>query len=126
VFVPADPSMLVIRGERPVQQVAETTVPASGIQFDLTLLNPSAPDDKTVKIGFALNNTGSQPITLTDKDISLTTANGSEIFPATVEPSLPHEIQPGNSLSIYATFPKPAESSAVLRVLDVTLDYHFQ
>jgi len=96
------------------------------VQFDLTLLNPSTPDDRTVRVGFTINNTGTQTITLTDRDISLTEANAAEVFPAMVEPALPHEIKPGNSLSIYATFPKPAGTSAVLRVIDVTFDYYFQ
>jgi len=128
VYVPGDSATLVIRGERFIAQPAETEVaaPTSAVQFDLTLLNPSSPDDKTVKIGFAINNTGTQTITLTEQDISLTVPDAAEIFPIAVEPSLPHEIQAGSSLSIYATFPKPATSSAVLRVLDVTLDYYFQ
>jgi hypothetical protein len=128
VYVQTESSTLLIRGERPVVQSAETAVPTSenATQLDIQFSDLTPPDDQSVRIGLNLTNQGTQVVTLTDKDISLTTENGPEVFPLVVEPALPQDIQPSGSLSIAVTFPKPQTSSAVLRILDTTLDYFFQ
>ena len=128
VYVQTYSSSVVIRGERPIVQPAETPVVTSenATQLDIQFSDLTPPDNQSVRIGLNITNQGTQVVTLTNNDISLTTENGPEVFPLTTEPALPQEIQPGGSLSLTVTFPKPQASSAVLRILDVTFDYFFQ
>lgn len=128
IYVQSDSSTLVMHGERPVVQPAETEAPAttSAIQIDVRLLNPPPAEEGTVKIALELTNRGSQAITLEEGDISLTAENSPEVFPSSVEPALPQELQPGFPLTVFVTFPKPDAASAVLRIFDVTFDYYLQ
>jgi hypothetical protein len=127
VYVQTDSSMLVIRGERTIAQQAETpiTVATDEFQIDVTLSDQPATDNQTVKMGLIITNKGTQTISLSNNDISLTAENSPEVFPATVEPVLPQQIDPGKSIQIIVTFPKPGASSAVLRILNLTFDYYF-
>jgi hypothetical protein len=128
VFVRSDSSNLVIRGQRPITESVETPIPtdANATQLDIQFSDLTPPDNQTVNIGLDITNKGAQAVMLTNNDISLTTENGPQVFPSTVEPALPQEIQPGGSMTLAVTFPKPQASSAVLKILDVTLDYYFQ
>jgi hypothetical protein len=128
VYVRTDASNLVIRGERPIIQSAETPVPTdvNAIQLDIQFSDLTPPDNNSVKIGLNITNRGAQAVTLTNNDISLTVENGSEVFPVAAEPALPQEIQPNGTITLAVTFPKPGASSAVLRILDTMVDYYFQ
>ncbi len=128
VYVQISASTLLIHGERPVVQPVETAVSASTSEFqiDVAFSDQPAPDAQTVKIGLTITNKGAQAITLNNNNISLTVQNNPEVFPSLVEPVLPQQIDPGNSVQIVVTFPKPQASSAVLKVLDTTVDYYFQ
>jgi hypothetical protein len=127
VYVRTDSSSLVIRGEHPIIQSAETPLAtdANAIQIDIQFSDLTPPDNTSVKIGLNITNKGTQTVTLTNNDISLTAENGPQVFPLAVEPALPLEIQPGGNVSIAVTFPKPQANSAVLRILDATFDYFF-
>jgi hypothetical protein len=127
VYVQDDSTNLVIRGERPSVQSAETAtpLPADAIQIDLQILEFTQPDDQTIQFKIMLTNQGVQAITLTEDDISLMTTNGPEVSPQTIEPILPQEINPGDSLPLALTFPKPQGNSAVVRIFDVAFEYYF-
>ncbi len=128
IYVQTGNSNVVIRGARPVMQPVETAVsiPTSEFQIDVAFSDQPAPDAQTVKIGLTITNKGTQAITLNNNDISLTAENSPEVFPSLVEPALPQQIDPGASVQIVVTFPKPQTNTAVLKVLDTTVDYYFQ
>lgn len=128
VYVRTDSSALVIRGEHPVLQSAETPAPTdvNAIQLDIQFSDLTPPDSDSVKIGLNITNKGTQPVTITNNDLSLTVEGGAEVFPTAVEPALPQEIQPNATITLAVTFPKPQANSAVLRILNSTVDYYFQ
>jgi hypothetical protein len=127
VYVQSGAANIVVRGQRPVVRPGETALPepTSEFQIDVAFSEQPAADDQTVRIGLTITNRGNQAITLNNNDISLTVENNPEVFPSAVEPALPQEITPGNSVQIIVTFPKPAANIAVLRIFDTTLDYYF-
>lgn len=127
VYVQDSSSILLIRGERPVTQSAETPVPLpeNAIQIDLSILEFTQPDEQTLSFRIMLTNQGAQTITLTDKDIALIAADGSETPPQTMTPTLPQELRPGDIIPLNLTFPKPQGNSAVLRIFDVTFEEYF-
>jgi hypothetical protein len=126
IYVQTNDSALVIHGERPLAQPAETAAATSEntTQLNIQFSDLTPPDDKSVKIGLEITNEGSQTITLTNQDISLTSDNNAEVFPLITEPALPQDIPPGGTLSMAVTFPKPAANSAVLRIINLTFDYY--
>jgi hypothetical protein len=128
VYVRNDASSFVVRGERPVIQSVETPLPTemNATRLDIQFSDLTPPDTASVKIGLKIINQGTQAVTLTNNDISLTAENSAEVFPLAIEPALPQEVPPGGNLSIAVTFPKPRASSAMLRILDTTFDYFFQ
>jgi len=128
IYVQTDSSSLVIRGERPIIQSAETPLPTdvNAIQLDIQFSDLTPPDKNSVKIGLNIINRGAKTVTLTNNDISLTVENGPQVFPLAVEPALPQDIQPNGTIILAVTFPKPGANSAVLRILDTTVDYYFQ
>lgn len=128
IYVPGDSSTLVIRGERPTVQPAETAapVPTSEFQVDISLLDSPPADSQTVKIALEITNRGSKAISVDQEDISLTVNSNPEVFPSSTEPVLPQELKPGVPLQIIVTFPKPQASSAILRIFDTTFDYYLQ
>lgn len=127
VYVQNDSTNLLVRGERPVVQSLETPAPTSenAIQIDLQILEFTQPDDQTIQFKIMLTNQGAEAITLTEDDISLKTENGPEAAPTAIEPVLPQELNPGDTLPLTLTFSRPEASSAVLRIFDVTFEYYF-
>jgi hypothetical protein len=130
VFVQASPSAagLVIRAGQPEASAAETPslTEANAIQAEVSFLDTTtSPDGVTVKLSISIKNTGSTAFTLTDSDIALTAENAAPLAPLNVEPALPREIQPGASETLSITFPKPAASTAVFKILDFSVDLYF-
>jgi len=127
IYVQDEASTLVIRGERPIVPPAETStpLPADAILVDLQILEFTEPNDQTIQFRIMLTNQSARAITLTEDDIALITANGSEVSPQSIEPVLPQELSPGDILPLTLTFPKPEGNSAVLRIFDVTFEYYF-
>ena len=58
-------------------------------------------------------------------ELSLTAEGQAPLSPLNVEPALPQEIQPGASLPLAVTFANPGGHTAVLRVLDITVDLYY-
>ncbi len=127
VYVQTGATNLVIHGAHPIIEPAQTAAaePTSQFQIEVAFADQTPSDPQTVKIALTITNRGNQPITLNSTDISLTAENNQEAFPLVVEPALPQQIDPGNSLQIVVTFPKPPANSALLRILNLTLDYYF-
>ena len=121
--------MLVFRAERPVIQPLGTdqTPSVNSAQLDIQInYDLAAPDAGSVKIGLSITNQGTESITLTNTDLSLTVESQEPEFPLIVEPGLPMEILPGKTITLAATFPKPQANIAVLKILDITFDYYIQ
>jgi len=128
VYAQDKSTTLIIHGERPVIQSNEKSepTPENAIQIDLQILSFSQPDNQTLSFRIMLTNQGGQTITLTDKDIALVAADGSETPPQKMTPALPQELRPGDIIPLNLTFPKPQGASAVLRIFDVTFEEYFQ
>lgn len=122
-------TILVMQAERPIIQSSEpienpTESPIQlDIQFDYDL---APPDDQSITIGLMITNQGATTVILSSTDISMTVEGESPVFPSILEPSLPLEILSSNTVTLTVTFPKPRASMALLKILDLTLDYYIR
>jgi hypothetical protein len=82
-------------------------------------------DQATLQTSFTIINRGANPITITNDDLSLTAEGQQPLSPLSVEPALPQEILPDGSLSLVITVTNPGGHTAVLQVLDITLDLYY-
>ena len=118
----------VINGQRPElvnPPTPEPTAPNAiivDITFEGTILSA---DQKALLTRLTITNRGANPIIMTTNDLSLTAEGKAPLSPLSVEPTLPQEIQPGGSLSITITFSNPGGNTAVLKVLDTTVDLYY-
>ena len=118
----------VINGQRPELVNPPTPEPTleNAILVDITFEGTGlSADQKTLQTSLTLTNRGANPIMMTVNYLSLTAEGKAPLNPQNVEPTLPKEIQPGGSLSLTITFPNPGGNTAVLRVLDTTLDLYY-
>ena len=123
----ASNAALVIQGVRPEALVTVTPEPTQvGVpQVDVEFLKvTSAENAKTFDMLIRLSNRGSQPLTLTDKDIVVLPPGGMRISPFDSTPALPQEIPAGGSLEIQVTFPRARAPSVVLEIFGSTLEYY--
>ena len=120
-------SAIVLRsGVLPVAPGESSSTEEVGIQAEISFLDTTtAVDGSTITMSIEITNTGAEPIDLTAADISLTPEGATPLAPLSVEPALPQQIQPGASLSLQITFPKPGGSTAVFRILDFSLDQYY-
>jgi hypothetical protein len=118
----------VIYGERPVPIDPATPEPTQEnainveITFDETVISA---DQATLQTSLTITNRGANPLPMTTNDLSLTAEGEQPLSPLSVEPALPQEIQPEASLSLTITFANPGGHTAVLQVLDITLDLYY-
>ncbi len=118
----------LLRGQRPELINPATPEPTSenavtvDITFDATSFSA---DGKQLTTRLTITNRGSQAITITNNDLSLTPENGAPEAPLQVVPGLSQELQPGASLPLVITFTNPGGHVATLRVLDITVDLYY-
>ncbi len=118
----------VIHGQRPELVNPPTPEPTleNAIMVDITFEGTGlSADQQTLQTSLTLTNRGTNPISMTTNDLSLTAEGQAPLSPLSVEPALPQEIPPGGSLSLTITFPNPGGNTAVLRVLDTTVDLYY-
>jgi hypothetical protein len=118
----------VIYGQRPELVNPPTPEPtdANTIMVDISFGDTAiSTDGQTLVTRLTLTNRGANPLTLTTDDLSLTAEEQSPLSPLSVKPALPQAIPPGGSLSITVTLPNPGGHTAVLRVLDTTVDLYY-
>jgi hypothetical protein len=118
----------VINGQRPELVNPSTPEPTApnAIMVDITFEGTGlSADQKTLQTSLTITNRGANPITMTTNDLSLTADGEAPLSPLSVQPALPQEIQPGGSLSLTITFPNPGGNTAVLKVLDTTVDLYY-
>ncbi len=118
----------VIHGQRPElvnPPTPQATLPyAVAVDITYELTSPS-PDQQTLDIKLTITNRGSQALTLTNDDLSLTAGGQPPLSPLSVQPALPQTIQPRESLKVTITFPNPGGHTAVLKVFDATADLYY-
>jgi hypothetical protein len=118
----------VINGQRPElinPPTPEPTAP-NAIMVDITFEGTGLSDDqKTLQTSLTITNRDANPLIMASNDLSLTAEGQEPLSPLSVEPTLPQEIQPGGSLSLTITFPNPGGNTAVLKVLDTTVDLYY-
>jgi hypothetical protein len=118
----------VIYGERPALINPATLEPTQenviivDITFGETVISA---DQATLQTSLTITNRGANPLTITNDDLSLTAEGEQPLSLLSVEPALPQEIQPKVSLSLTITFANPGGHTAVLQVLDITLDLYY-
>jgi hypothetical protein len=130
VIVQPDGSLpgYVINGQRHGLINPPTPEPTieGAIMVDITFEGTGlSADQKTLQTSLTITNRGANPITMTTEDLSLTAEGQEPLSPFSVEPTLPQEIQPGGSLSLTITFTNPGGNTAVLKVLDTTVDLYY-
>ncbi len=118
----------VIHGQRPElvnPPTPQATLPyAMAVDITYELTSPSV-DQQTLDIKLTITNRGSQALTLTEADLSLTADGQPPLSPLSVQPALPQAILPGVSLPVTITFTNPGGHTAVLKVFDVTADLYY-
>lgn len=126
VFAMGEPGVFIHSGRPELAGEATLTPEVEGYQMEVDFLDTvTSEDGRTITTGITIHNTGTEPISLTPGDLSLTEEGGQPQAPIQVEPVLPAEIQPGGESTFYITFLKPPSSPAIFRILDVTIDlYH--
>jgi hypothetical protein len=127
------PQTAVPTGQSIASPTAENIIPTSQatvpppdygeILAEIGLVDASLSLFRTsLKIEVSIYNFGKIPITLSDRDVSLTQPNGTPLALKSSKPSLPNEIQPGETKTIEFTFETPTSPTAMLRVLTVEYD----
>jgi len=116
----------VYRGELTEEQISTFNTPTSGelnVQAEIGLLETiTSADGTTIRIGISIQNYGQATFTLSATDVSLTQQDGTSLNMTSNEPSLPREIAPGATETIYFTFPRPASPTATLKIFTVEYD----
>lgn len=88
-----------------------------GTSVTLTRADVS-PDLTSLILSGNVTNNGSQPITVTANDVSLTTEDGSVWLIQSTNPSFPWTIAPGQSITYFFTYQRPPMPTAIFRVLN--------
>ncbi len=125
VYVPSSAgfSGWSILARRPETIVAPPSVSPTPnpVQAEISFLDQStSADGKALILKISIKNTGILPIHLAQSDITL-----ASLAPSSVDPSLPVDIQPGAAQDLSITFAKPSGNTAVLKLLDFSVEIYF-
>lgn len=119
----ANEAGLVVGGSLVEEQIVNMGTPSSSgseIQAEISLLETTtAADGSTLRVGVSILNSGPSAISLSNNEISLTQPDATLLNLLLSEPTLPKEIAPGTVETFYFTFPRPATSTATLKVFTV-------
>lgn len=112
-------SGFVVQGELQQETITSFNTPdASVLQAEISLLETTtSADGTTITVGISIYNYGQVAGTLTSGDVSLTDENGSVASLLKAEPTLPIQIAPGLTQTIYFTFQRPKTNTATLKIL---------
>jgi hypothetical protein len=121
VLVPAAPStpgFVVKGGQWEVQLAADDP----SIDGGVTLLEATASSDgKTVRVGIAITNYGSDAFSVSVENISLMSEGAAPIALLSAEPTLPRKINPGAREVFYLTFPQASSRTVTLRIFNADI-----
>lgn len=116
----------VVKGSPMEAQMISTDTPAlrgPGIESEIALLETSTSQDKSkLLVNVSILNYGVSEFRVTKNDVWLIPQNASPLAPSKVKPSLPRVIKPGVTETFNFTFPRPAVSTAVLKIFSVEYD----
>ncbi len=76
----------------------------------------------SLKIEVSIYNFGTSPFTLSESSVTLTQPDGARLALKSSKPSLPLEIQPGETKTVELSFEPPASPTATLKILTVEYD----
>ena len=69
-------------------------------------------------LGGQVTNLGTQPIVITESDVSLQTQDGSIYLLLSTNPPFPWTVPPGQTVQFFLTYQRPPTDTAVFRVLN--------
>ncbi|HEX6386293.1 MAG TPA: hypothetical protein VF177_16595 [Anaerolineae bacterium] len=88
-----------------------------GVDISLDRADVS-PDLTNLQLGGQITNLGTQPVVVTEQDISLSTDDGSVYPILSTNPAFPWTVPPGETAQFFLTFQRPPADSAVFTVLN--------
>jgi len=96
------------------------TGPGGGTEaVDISLARADvSPDLTNLQLGGQVTNLGTQPVVVTERDISLSTDDGSVYPILSTNPAFPWMVAPGQTAQFFLTFQRPPTDAAVFIVLN--------
>jgi hypothetical protein len=93
------------------------------VNAEISLLETStSQDQQTIQVVLSILNYGSDTITLTSSDISLTPTDAAPLQVTRVDPALPQEIIPNESKTFTLIFSHPDTPTATLKIYTIEYD----
>jgi hypothetical protein len=90
---------------------------AAGSAVSLVRVEVST-DLSSLILGGQVTNLGTQPVVITESDVSLQTQDGSIYLLLSTNPPFPWTVPPGQTLQFFLTYQRPPADTAVFRVLN--------
>jgi hypothetical protein len=107
-----------VLSEVTITSVGESDPAPADPQVSISLLNVSTPTDRIhIQVVVTLLNTGTTPITVSNRDFSLIPPSASPLELIQSYPSLPAKINPDQMITFNLVFPRPATPTAILKIL---------
>jgi hypothetical protein len=126
VYIPESPSTLgmLVQGGLAGETITSPPTPEpSEVNAEISLLETSTSDNQqTIQVVISIVNYGSDPITLTENDISLTPNDAAPLKVTRVDPALPQEINPDETKPFTLIFPRPDTATATMKIFTVEYD----
>jgi hypothetical protein len=125
VYIPESPSSpgMVVRGVLTGETIVPGAVTEPGnteVSAEISLEGyGGSADGKNLEVTVSIHNYGAKAITLSDREIRLSSSQGENLPLISSEPGLPSEISPGESRSFSLEFPLPAAKPATLKIYSV-------
>jgi hypothetical protein len=95
-------------------------------QTTITLLSATISDDKTsLLMDGQITNLGSQPVVVTQPDLSLRTSDGASFLLLATNPDFPWTVPPGQTLQYFVQYQNPQAETAVFTVLNQSFQLNF-
>jgi hypothetical protein len=96
------------------------TGPGGGTEgVDISLARAEvSPDLTNLQLGGQVTNLGTQPVVVTERDISLSTDDGSVYPILSTNPAFPWTVAPGQTAQFFLTFQRPPTATAIFIVLN--------
>ena len=102
----------------------QVVIPFAGGSGDLAQTNISltgaiiSGDQISLILEGQITNLGQQPVIVTESDLSLVTADGSQFLLLSTNPAFPWNVPPGQTLQFFVTYQRPPADTFVFTVLN--------
>ncbi len=121
IFVPAPGSAagFLAQGELQGGEVTTFSTPdPNSLQLEISLLGvETSPDGQSITVDLSLSNAGQSAAQVKAQDIVLTPEGGAALALSLSAPALPLQVEPGKTVRLALTFPRPAAAAASLKIL---------